>query len=137
MVLNVASGGTGETASQPDVTIFNGTASDDILTGDSGDNVLTGGDGDNLLTGGGGDDTFVIGSGDTGISTITDFDLGDVLDLSDILVDAAQDQIVFADVAGDTEIRSTTGGIETAVAMIQNISAAGLSLDADGNVTVV
>lgn len=129
--------GTGAADTLSGIENATGSAFDDTIIGDGGNNVITGGDGDNLLTGGGGDDTFVIGTGDTGMSTITDFAAGDILDLSDILEGVAGDQFTFADVAGDTEIRSTTGGVETTVAMIQNISAVGLSLDADGNVTVV
>lgn len=131
-----ATDGSGATDTLSAIENVTGSAFNDTLTGDTGDNTLTGGDGDNTLTGGGGNDTFVIGSGDTGIATITDFDDGDVLDLSDILVDAAVDQFAFFDVAGDTEVRSTVGGVETTVAVVQNVTVAQVNLDAEGNVTV-
>lgn len=60
----------------------------DILIGNAGDNVLTGGGGQDLLTGGGGNDVFVfktlaeIGNSALGSDVITDFDLGDIIDLS-------------------------------------------------------
>lgn len=129
--------GTGAVDTLSAIENVTGSAFDDTIIGDAGNNTLAGGDGDNAMTGGGGDDTFVIGSGDTGIATITDFDAGDTIDLSDILVDVAIDQLSFSDVSGDTEVRSTVGGVETTVAVVQNISAAQINLDADGNVTVV
>lgn len=131
-----ATDGSGATDTLTAIENVTGSAFNDTLIGDTGDNTLTGGDGDNTLTGGGGNDTFVIGSGDTGIATITDFDDGDILDLSDILVDPAADQLAFFDVSGDTEVRSTVGGVETTVAVVQNVTVAQVNLDADGNVTV-
>lgn len=88
------------------------------------------------LTGGDGNDTFVIGNGDTGTDTITDFALGDILDLGDTLVGIAADQIAFTEDGGNTEVRSTVDSVETTVAVIQNVGASSLGLDAEGNVTV-
>jgi len=105
----------------------------DILIGDAGDNVLTGGGGRDVLTGGGGNDTFVfkslaeIGNSPLTCDVITDFDVGDIIDLSALdantatvandafsatLVDVftAPGQLRFADgfLYGNTDSNATT-----------------------------
>lgn len=136
LATGTATDGSGGTDTLSGIENVIGSAFDDNLTGDSGDNILTGGDGSDTLTGGDGNDTFVIGNGDTGTDTITDFALGDILDLGDILVGVAADQIAFTEDGGNTEVRSTVDSVETTVAVIQNVGASSLGLDAEGNVTV-
>ena len=99
----------------------------DTLTGGSGDDVLIGGAGDDTLTGSAGVDTFVWELNDGGSvgnpaeDTITDFDTatvaagGDVLDLSDLLIDEENNDLTdFLHVetqGADTVVHvSTTGG---------------------------
>ena len=65
-------------------TLFGGAGSDTLDGGNQSD-TLDGGDGDDLLTGGGGSDTFAFSSGATGTDTISDFNAGDVIDLTDLL----------------------------------------------------
>jgi Ca2+-binding RTX toxin-like protein len=83
---NVLSGGAG------DDTLVGG-AGNDTLIGGAGDDTLIGGTGSDTLAGGIGSDAFKWSLSDTGFDTITDFNLapvasgGDVLDLSDLLVD--------------------------------------------------
>lgn len=136
LAAGTATDGSGATDTLSGFENVTGTAFNDTITGDGGNNVLAGGDGDNTLTGGAGNDTFTIASGATGTTTITDFATGDVLDLTDVLDGVASEQFVFSDVAGDTEVRSATDGFATAIAVVENVSASSLSLDADGNVTL-
>jgi hypothetical protein len=73
--------------------VLSGGAGDDTLVGGAGNDTLIGGAGDDTLAGGIGSDAFKWSLSDTGFDTITDFNLapvasgGDVLDLSDLLVD--------------------------------------------------
>ncbi|KKB79369.1 hypothetical protein VW29_17555 [Devosia limi DSM 17137] len=106
-------------------SILNGNAGNDVLIGNSGNDILTGGDGDDILFGGLGNDTLSGGSGnDTfkfaemgadNVDTITDFVIGDVIDLSDLLPGAvgneADVQFKYAD--GSTKaINASGGGVE-------------------------
>ncbi|MEL0660835.1 VCBS domain-containing protein, partial [Psychromonas arctica] len=80
-----------------DSTII-GTDGDDTLVGGDGDDMLTGGLGNDILTGGDGGDTYIWefdSSANSNIDTITDFDIDgeDVLDLSELLVDATNDTL--------------------------------------------
>ena len=79
-------------------SIIVGTDSDDTLVGGDGDDTLTGGLGSDILTGGDGGDTYIWefdSSANNNIDTITDFDIEneDVLDLSELLVDATSDTL--------------------------------------------
>ncbi|WP_137298002.1 VCBS domain-containing protein, partial [Psychromonas sp. SP041] len=79
-------------------SIIVGTAGDDTLVGGDGDDMLTGGLGNDILTGGDGGDTYIWefdSSANSNIDTITDFDIDgeDVLDLSELLVDATNDTL--------------------------------------------
>ena len=58
-----------------------GNALDNALLGNAAANVLTGGGGNDTLTGGAGNDVFVVNRSGSGVDTITDFDVGDVLRL--------------------------------------------------------
>jgi len=60
-----------------------------VLNASDGNDLLVGGPGDDLLIGGAGADTFYFASTYDGIDFISDFTPGDgdVLDLSDVLVD--------------------------------------------------
>lgn len=71
----------------------------DTLLGDDESNIIIGGAGDDIMTGGDGNDTFTWEANDTGttsnpaVDIITDFTTGangDVIDLSDVLVDDTQ-----------------------------------------------
>jgi hypothetical protein len=62
-----------------------GKAANDAINGGSGDDVIEGGLGNDDLTGGAGNDTFVYKSIDEFVNdTITDFSVGDIIDLSAI-----------------------------------------------------
>ena len=80
-------GGSG-TDTLVDIENLIGSPFDDILIGDAQDNVLVGGPGADVLTGGGGNDIFKFNTlADMGktlakADVITDFALGDLLDLS-------------------------------------------------------
>ena len=73
-----------------------GGEGNDTLEGGAGDDILTGGLGNDFLTGGDGADTFNFDNIDNGAAdTVVDFtpDEGDVLDLSDLLVDESEETI--------------------------------------------
>ena len=59
---------------------------DDILEGGDGNDFLQGDDGNDLLTGGAGNDTFYLETGLGTTTTITDFQPGDLLDVSSMLI---------------------------------------------------
>ncbi|MET3898966.1 T1SS-143 domain-containing protein [Devosia sp. UYZn731] len=70
-----------------------GGGGNDILTGNEGDDILWGGLGHDTLTGGTGNDTFVFSeAGVDNSDTISDYVVGDVVDLSDLLSGIANDQ---------------------------------------------
>ncbi|MCJ1888394.1 type I secretion C-terminal target domain-containing protein [Pseudomonas sp. LA21] len=71
-----------------------------------------------MLTGGAGADTFIWKAGDTGNDTITDFKAGegDRIDISDLLPDAAQNDILSylkVDTTTSTLQVSTTGQVNS------------------------
>ncbi|WP_261842060.1 type I secretion C-terminal target domain-containing protein [Aliamphritea ceti] len=121
--INISISGTEDT--------LTGTNAIDALGGNEEANTLIGGGGDDTLTGGLGSDTFVWnlndgGSpGDPAEDVITDFDTalpgsdGDVLDLSDLLVDEQNNDLtdyLYFDLSndGDTVVHiSTTGGFNS------------------------
>ncbi|WP_347881046.1 Ig-like domain-containing protein [Pseudomonas sp. LA21] len=95
-----------------------GEGGNDILFGGTGDDQLTGGKGNDILTGGAGADTFIWKAGDTGNDTITDFKAGegDRIDISDLLPDAAQNDILSylkVDTTTSTLQVSTTGQVNS------------------------
>ncbi|WP_375293461.1 hypothetical protein [Novosphingobium sp. G106] len=72
------------------ITSINGGTGNDTLTGSAGDDHIDGGLGTDVLTGGAGNDTFVFTAaghtknGGAFADHITDFALGDLIDLSTI-----------------------------------------------------
>jgi hypothetical protein len=127
-----------------------GEEGNDRLYGGPGDDTLIGGGGRDRMTGGDGRDTFRFGTDDLpgGADRITDFEAGadgDILDLSDLLPEAAQtdldDYVSLRSRGGDTAVRvdvdgSGRGGSEILV-VLDNV--AGLSLNQlinDGNIVV-
>jgi Ca2+-binding RTX toxin-like protein len=96
-------------------TLSGGTGND-IIYGQGGNDILIGGEGDDILYGGTGADTFVWKSGDLGKDTIKDFNIGegDRIDLSDLLPDAAANDIgkylqLITDNGTSTLLVSSTG----------------------------
>jgi Ca2+-binding RTX toxin-like protein len=71
---------------------LDGGADDDRLSGEAGDDVLKGGTGNDTLSGGTGADRFVFDAPGQGLDVITDFDIGDVLAIGDMLVGFAAGQ---------------------------------------------
>jgi len=72
-----------------------GGVGDDVIFGGAGDDTMTGGAGDDTMTGGAGSDTFTWAAADAdgGTDIIMDFTPGiggDVLDLSDLLVNETE-----------------------------------------------
>ncbi|WP_416311187.1 retention module-containing protein [Pseudomonas sp. W03] len=95
-----------------------GEGGNDILLGGTGSDQLTGGQGNDILTGGAGADTFIWKAGDIGNDTITDFNAGegDRIDISDLLPDAAQNDILSylkVDTSTSTLQVSTTGQVNS------------------------
>ena len=76
-----------EIRSQNEVT---GTGGSELIDGSysdpttTGDDIITGGAGQDTLTGNGGDDTYHFNQTSDGVDVITDFNNGDLLDLSDL-----------------------------------------------------
>ena len=131
----------------------------EVVNTDQSDQI-TGGAGDDILTGGNDSDTFIWHAEDAGtagtpaIDTITDFHVGqggDVLDLSDILVDEENHQLDeylhFNFSGGDTtvEISSQANGDVTQKVTLQGVDLSGLgasdseiinNLLSDGNLQI-
>ena len=118
-----------------------GTSGDDILNGISGTEAIVGGAGNDILTGGESSDTFIWHAGDDGTAetpaedTITDFHIGqggDIIDLSDVLVDEENHQLDeylhFNFDNGDTtvEISTQAGGDVTQKVTLQGVDLSGL-----------
>ncbi|MEL6792305.1 MAG: hypothetical protein AAFP78_02545, partial [Pseudomonadota bacterium] len=61
--------------------LLEGGGGDDHLYGGAGEDTLIGGDGSDVMSGGAGQNTFVFGEGDLGVDYLTDFKIGDVIDL--------------------------------------------------------
>ena len=123
-----------------------GLSGDDILSGLAGDDVLIGGAGNDILTGGAGDDIFLFTAEDQGTGlepatdSIVDFnDAGeaDVLDISDLLVgEAGQDLTAFLEITetldGAVQISVTPNGSGdvTEVIRLEGTTLAELGADA-------
>ncbi|MFV3308926.1 tandem-95 repeat protein, partial [Pseudomonas sp. NY15181] len=109
-----------------------GEGGNDILFGGTGDDQLTGGKGNDILTGGAGADTFIWKAGDIGNDTITDFKAGegDRIDISDLLPDAAHNDILSylkVDTATSTLQVSTTGQVNSGADVTIKLSGVDLS----------
>ncbi|WP_178119496.1 retention module-containing protein [Pseudomonas sp. SCB32] len=109
-----------------------GEGGNDILFGGTGDDQLTGGKGNDILTGGAGADTFIWKAGDIGNDIITDFKAGegDRIDISDLLPDAAHNDILSylkVDTATSTLQVSTTGQVNSGADVTIKLSGVDLS----------
>ncbi len=130
------------TASFTSIEAFIGSNYADSFRGSDGVNTFNGGagadtiraaGGADILTGGAGDDTFVYLSRDVatstgasrGMDTITDYAVGDVLDLADILKGDASGLAVSVETGG-TRVSATIDGIQHHVAFLQGVSDAGI-----------
>ena len=126
---------------------LDGRGGDDKLLGDEGDDILIGGSGNDILTGGNDGDHYIWHVGDDGTvdapaeDIITDFQVGsggDVLDLSDLLVDEENndlsDHLHFDFSGSDTivEVTPDTDGSVTQRITLQNTDLSSLgSSDSD------
>ncbi|WP_394999521.1 DUF5801 repeats-in-toxin domain-containing protein, partial [Sphingomonas sp.] len=91
-----------------------GGAGNDTLIGNGGNDTLVGGTGADTLTGGAGNDTFVLSNaaitnGAGNVDTITDYAIGDVIDLTQIL-NVAVGTNIFTD--GFVRVSISTGAIQ-------------------------
>ncbi len=126
-----------------------GNAGNDNLQGGAGDDLLVGGSGNDSLIGGDGIDIFALEAGDEGTSstaavdTIADFTVGtggDILDLSDILINenlSSLDSYLnfsYDSNTGDTTISIDPAGTD-AVNASQHIILTGVDLTANGTLT--
>ena len=105
---------------------LSGGEGDDRLSGGGGDDIIFGGMGSDTLTGGNGTDVFVWSAADSTetaspTDTITDFtvgDGGDVLDLSDLLIDESSATL-------DDYLTATSDGTDTTITIDTNGAADG------------
>ena len=92
-----------------------GTVGDDAILGTGGNDIITGGAGDDILAGNGGADIFVWNLGEQGtpaVDTITDFNDGDKLNLSDLL---QGDELVGANI--NDYLSMTSDGATTTISV--------------------
>ncbi|MDJ0660362.1 MAG: Ig-like domain-containing protein, partial [Crocosphaera sp.] len=75
-----------EVIPNPNITLVTGTIYGDILTGTENNDLIVGGGGGDMLTGNGGDDIFAYYDLSEGGDFISDFNSGDRIDLSDVLI---------------------------------------------------
>lgn len=92
---------------------INGGRDNDILVGGDGDDILIGGLGNDTLFGGAGNDTFAFAEiGDANVDTITDYLIGDTIDLSELLsnIDGDIDDVRFdrGDADGNVTVQVQT-----------------------------
>ncbi len=125
--------------SEADIT-HGGNGADAILGGPS-DEIIIGGGGDDNLFGEGSADRFLILDTDDGTDTLTNFAVGNILDVSDLIDFGAGETsgvIAFQTNGADVDIidNSANGGGAT-VAVIDTALAGNLSIDADGQITTV
>ena len=120
-----------------------GAAGDDTIYGGAEADVLDGGAGNDILIGGSGSDTFIWHIDDLGTTdapaedTIVDFSLGqggDVLDLSDVLIDdeSQLDQYLSFSASGDDtilEISNEANGSVTQKVTLQGVQLSSLGSD--------
>jgi len=106
------------------------------LNGGDGDDTLNGDAGNDILFGGAGNDTFVVEHGE-GVDIVKDLNVGDVLDLTEVVdfyASASQDAddvLSFTQQGGNVQV--TAGG--QAIVVIESETVANLELDSDGNIT--
>jgi T1SS-143 domain-containing protein len=125
---------------------LSGGGGSDIIFGQEGDDVITGGAGNDTLYGGSGDDVFkFVNLGGEGVDAVKDFEIGDVLDVSGLLVgyNAVQDSIddfVFkTESGGNTTIHINADGVgglagATAIATLEGIVGLNIAqITNDGN----
>jgi Ca2+-binding RTX toxin-like protein len=100
-----------------------GSIDADYLNGTDENNLLAGGGGNDILVGGDGRDIFVFAASDGGgVDTIVDFDktptIGDVLDVSDLLVG-------YGDLSNELDfVKADTAGGDTTVSVDRDGSGA-------------
>ena len=122
-----------------------GDGTDNVLTGDGNAQLIIGGGGNDNLTGGGGNDRFGFlestTTTDTGTDTITDFNAGDIIDISELLdagnTTAGNIAIVNDGGGNATIIDNSTDGGGAVVAVVQGVDAANLTVDANGDIVLI
>ena len=112
-----------------------GQAGFDVLLGGSGDDLLVGGSNNDTLTGGTGSDIyrFNLGFNSLGIDTITDFESGDVLELSQAtfgLSGAVGGQVVASEFAS---VSSLTAAETSGALIVYNNNDGSLYFNANGS----
>lgn len=112
---------------------LSGGAGNDIIFGQEGDDVITGGAGNDTLYGGSGDDVFkFVNLGGEGVDAVKDFEIGDILDVSGLLVgynsvqDSIDDFVFKTESGGNTTIHVNADGVgglagATAIATLEGI----------------
>ncbi|WP_421707251.1 right-handed parallel beta-helix repeat-containing protein [Algihabitans sp.] len=108
------------------------------LFGGAGDDQLFGGDGDDILTGGEGADTFVLRGSDSGTDRITDFEMGDTIDLSDLVVSDAGTELLFGDDGAGNATVALASAPNDVRLVVENTTSISLSanVDSDGNISL-
>jgi serralysin len=87
--------------------ILNGLNGNDVIDGGADNDIITGGGGNDTLTGGTGNDRFVYSARSFGLDTITDFEAGDLIDLSALgVADFATLAPFITEVAGNATIQT-------------------------------
>jgi Ca2+-binding RTX toxin-like protein len=106
-VMGAVSGGSGADSltGGNGVDVFLGGTGGDVLRGKGGADVLTGGAGNDLLIGGGGKDRFVFAQTAGEADRISEFTVGDKIDLSATTLDS------FSALIEDTALSQTTAGV--------------------------
>ncbi|MEZ5919536.1 MAG: VWA domain-containing protein [Alphaproteobacteria bacterium] len=128
---------------------LSGGASDDLIFGQEGHDVISGGAGNDVLYGGSGNDVFLFENLADGIDAIMDFEAGDILDVSALLVgydavtDAITDFVFKTESAGDTAIfvdANGSGNIANAtqIAVLDDVTGLDIELITNnGNTAIV
>lgn len=96
---------------------LSGNYGKDVLAGSDGNDTLVGGNGDDRLIGGTGADTFVFYSPSEGIDTISDWEVGDLIQISGVAFGVTSNdeisQKIFYD--GNTGALTTLNGTQFAI----------------------
>ncbi|MCB2051056.1 MAG: VWA domain-containing protein [Novosphingobium sp.] len=128
---------------------LSGGAGDDLIFGQEGHDVISGGAGNDVLYGGSGNDVFLFENLADGIDAIMDFEAGDILDVSALLVgydavtDAITDFVFKTESAGDTAIfvdANGSGNIANAtqIAVLDDVTGLDIELITNnGNTAIV
>ncbi len=106
-----------------------GSTKDNVLDGGMGDDILRGGAGSDRLTGGEGRDTFVIlgkdvtklGGSSLGTDVITDLQVGDVVDVNDLVATRKAD-LYLKDDGQNSYLMAVVKGQAVEVAVLENFS---------------